>query len=120
MTNTGASFHEIALAPVPAGATVEEAVVALGATLTGASTAGQLGPVWDDWEYELTNGVGVVSAGGTVWAQFDIAPGTYAVVCFAPGAKGPHLMAGMIQLVTVRVAGVDGAGGVSTPTLSTL
>ncbi len=101
ITNAGAGLHEISFVPVPAGATADEAVIALMSTLTGESIEGQVGPAWDGWEYITTNGAGVLSPGGTLWAQFDIEPGTYAVVCFVPGANGPHLMEGMIQIVTV-------------------
>jgi hypothetical protein len=101
ITNAGAAFHEISLIPVPDGATTDEAVTALQSTLTGESIEGQVGPAWDGWQYVTTNGAGVLSPGGTLWAQFDIEPGTYAVACFVPGANGPHLMDGMIQIVTV-------------------
>lgn len=101
VTNIGAAFHEIEFVPVPAGATTTDAALALGATVTGASTEGQLDPVWDGWVYSAAGGVGVLSPGGTVWAQFDLAPGTYAIACFVPGPNGPHLMEGMIQIVTV-------------------
>ena len=101
ITNTGTALHEISLVPVPVGATTDEAVTALMSTLTGESIEGQVGPVWDGWEYITTNGAGVLSPGGTLWAQFDIDPGTYAVACFVPGANGPHLLDGMIQIITV-------------------
>jgi hypothetical protein len=104
ITNAGAAMHEISLVPVPAGATADEAVTALLSTLTGESIEGQVGPIWDGWHYVTTNGAGVLSPGGTLWAQFDIEPGTYAVVCFVPGANGPHLMDGMIQIITVAHA----------------
>jgi len=117
ITNAGAGLHEISLIPVPAGATADEAVIALMSTLTGESIEGQVSPVWDGWEYITTNGAGVLSPGGTLWAQFDIEPGTYAVACFVPGANGPHLMEGMIQLVTVYTDGVDGRGGIATRTV---
>jgi hypothetical protein len=106
--NTGAALHEIALMPVPADATADQAMDAIAAALR-AEAAGEpfegqpappdLGPVWADWRLELVNGVGASSPGRAVLAHFDLEPGTYAAVCFVPSGDGvPHLMAGMVQV----------------------
>ena len=110
--NTGAALHEIAVMPVPAGATTEQVVAALGAALA-AEAAGEsfedqgapadLGPAWMGWEVELVAGVGATSPTRSVWAQIDLAPGTYAAVCFVPDPATftPHAMMGMIEVFTV-------------------
>jgi hypothetical protein len=102
VSNTGAALHEMAIQPVPAGATKEQVIAAFGALMQGQPVPLELGWAWVDWHFDLVNGVGATSTGGTVWAQFDLEPGTYAALCFVPGGNGmPHLMAGMIKIFTV-------------------
>lgn len=100
--NGGAAIHEIALMPIPAGATSEDALEALGALYDGQPIPQDLGATWADWEFSLVNGVGVTSPGVSAWAQFDLEPGRYVALCFIPGANDvPHLMNGMAQTLTV-------------------
>ena len=88
--------------PVPAGATPDQVVAAIAAVETGQPLPSELGVAWANWTAPLINGVGATSAGGTVLAQFDLAPGTYAAVCFVPGGDGtPHLMMGMVEIFTI-------------------
>ena len=101
--NAGAALHELAVLPVPAGATKEQVVAAYGAAFAGQPLPAELGAAWTGWNLEaLVNGVGVTSPGRTVWAQFDLQPGTYAAICFIPG----HLMAGMVQVFTAETPAV--------------
>lgn len=106
--NAGTTFHEMVIMPVPDGVTVSDVIAVLEADESGAPPPAEVGPAWAGWVYEPVDGVGVLSAGGTVWAQFDLEPGTYAAVCFVPGPSGPHFMLGMIQIFTV-------ADGAATP-----
>lgn len=102
VTNTGAALHELAIQPVPAGATNEQVIAAFGALYAGDPLPDDLFPAWISWQYGPTNGVGATSTGGTVWAQFDLEPGTYVAICFVPSTDGvPHLMAGMTKVFTV-------------------
>src|SRR5262249_30396396 len=99
VTNTGAAIHEMAIQRVPVGATKDQVIAAFGALLQGQPLPAELGPAWADWQFDLVNGVGATSAGGRVWAQFDLKPGTYVALCFVPGGNGePHLMAGMTKV----------------------
>ena len=43
------------------------------------------------------------SGGQTTWVEFDLAPGTYAVVCYIidPHTFRPHALDGMVQIFTV-------------------
>jgi hypothetical protein len=104
VTNTGTAIHELAVQPVPAGATKEQVIAAFTALYAGQPLPADLGPVWSDWQYDLVNGVGATSPGGTVWAQFDLQPGTYVAICFVPSNDVPHLMAGMTRIFTVSDA----------------
>jgi hypothetical protein len=48
-------------------------------------------------------GTVIFSADRSMWTEYDLAPGTYAAVCFLPTADGvPHIMMGMIQVFTVE------------------
>jgi hypothetical protein len=113
VTNTGAMLHEIALFPVPAGATKEqavEAVIAAGdVTFFGAERTPEveaalaaIGPDWAGWQLDLAGGVGVISPQATSYAQLDLPAGTYAAVCFFPGPDGtPHFITGMTKVFEV-------------------
>jgi hypothetical protein len=43
------------------------------------------------------------SGGQTTWVEFDLAPGTYAVVCYIidPHTFRPHALDGMVTVFTV-------------------
>jgi len=101
ISNTGVALHELAIQPVPAGATKEQIIAAFGALYQGRPLPVDFGPEWAGWQENLVNGVGATSPGGIVWAQFDLKPGTYAALCFVPSNGVPHLMAGMIRIFTV-------------------
>ena len=125
--NAGAVFHELAILPVPAGATVEQVQAALGTALTAEAAGGvfeeqtapaELGPAWTDWRPNLVAGVGVASPGQLVWAQIDLAPGRYAAVCFIPSGDGRrHLTEGMVRLFTAGdgAAATAGTAAASAP-----
>ncbi len=104
VTNSGAMLHEVAHPREPSGETKAaevEAVLAGGEAAFGAETTPAMraavhaiGLEWTGWTLQLAGGVGVLSPQGMSWAQLDLAPGTYAAVCFIPGPDGtPHFMA---------------------------
>lgn len=112
VANTGGMLHELTILPVPAGATVEQVQGALGAVLAGEQAGGvfeeqaapaALGSAWADWRPDLVAGISILSNGKPVSTQIDLAPGTYAAVCFIPlpqtGER--HLAMGMTTLFTV-------------------
>ena len=110
--NTGAMLHEIAIFPLPAGATAEEVTAAVSAELEvefggdparARATIDALGPDWKNWSADLVAGVGVLSPQRSSWTQFDLEPGTYGAVCFVPEPTSmtPHLMMGMTDVFRV-------------------
>lgn len=110
--NTGGMLHEMAIFPVPAGATpeqVQEAVSAELATEFGGDPAearaaiDALGGEWVGWSSDLTAGVGVLSPQAATLAQVNLEPGLYGAVCFIPEPNSgiPHLMMGMTKVFEV-------------------
>jgi hypothetical protein len=96
--------HDLAMYPVPAGATDAQVIEAITTVLQGQDLwTSHLDPLWFDWSFVPISGTGVVSPGGTVWAQFDLPLGTYAVLCLFAGTSTvpQHLMDGMVQIFTV-------------------
>jgi hypothetical protein len=117
VTNVGAAPHELAIMPVPTGATAEQAVAALlaafeaeeaGKPFDSRQLVADLGAAWANWTMELVHGVGVSSPSHQVFAQFELAPGTYVALCFFPALVTfqPHLMSGMSSIFTVTEAPV--------------
>jgi hypothetical protein len=104
IANLGGLPHDLALQPVPAGATNAQVIEAFTTLLQGQEVwTSHLEPVWFDWSFAPLTGTGVISPGGTIWAQFDLPSGTYAALCLFAGmsAMPQHLMDGMIQIFTV-------------------
>jgi hypothetical protein len=112
VSNTGAMLHEIAIFPVPNGATTEEIQAAISAELEAEfggdpakarATVDALGSEWEGWSSHLIAGVGVISPQRVSWAQFDLEPGTYGAVCYIPepNSMTPHVMLGMTDVFTV-------------------
>lgn len=113
VTNTGAMLHEIAILPVPAGATPAEVETAVAADLAveggGDPAAARaaidaLGAGWAGWQTRLVAGVAVMSGQRAAYAQFDFAPGAYGAVCYVPEptTMTPHLMLGMTAVFAVE------------------
>lgn len=86
--NVGRVPHELLLAKVPDGTTNDDVMNMLG------SDTGEATPV---------GGIGWISPGATGWTEVDLAPGTYAALCFVfdPDAGVPHAMEGMVQVFTI-------------------
>ena len=102
VTSTGTGPRELAVVPVPAGATAEQVLLALQPGREGTPLLGGLGGSWAGWSPEPVAGVGAMSPGGRVVAQVDLAPGTYAAVCLTPtGDPTPRLQLGMTHVFTV-------------------
>lgn len=87
---TGATFHEVAFLPVPAG-TTEESIVEIFASDS---------PPLD---FAPVGGVSIMTPGLTSWLVLDLVPGTYTAFCAAPDNwAGPaHVMLGMIKMFIV-------------------
>jgi hypothetical protein len=111
--NTGTMLHEIAIFPVPAGATPEDVMAAataeLEAEMSGDITKARpaidaMGGEWVGWTADLVAGVGVISPQRVSLAQIDLEPGTYGAVCYlpVPDTEQAHLMLGMTEVFTVE------------------
>jgi hypothetical protein len=93
--------HEVAILPVPTGASAETTTEALITWFDGGDLTA-IGPEWEEWTPIEAGGVGVTSPGQTVWVALDLVPGTYAAVCFFPGGTGqPHILDGMVRVFPV-------------------
>jgi hypothetical protein len=106
ITNTGGQWHELAIAPVEAGTTVEDVLAWLA---EGGEFAQSQLPV-----------LMPMDAGQTVWLDVNLAPGTYAVICNLPDIMAQdgmhvHYDLGMIRIVTVaEVSTYEDASGLFT------
>ena len=97
--NSGAMLHEIAILPVPAGASKADVETAAAAMLAGrnerrrhhgARRDRSPGQGWAGWSGEEVAGMGVLSPQRTSWVQIALEPGTYAVVCYIPEPASRH------------------------------
>jgi hypothetical protein len=101
ITNTGVHHsHHVVMSKVPDVVTADGIIDEFSALFAGTPPA----------ESSLmTNmmpaGYAALQSGGqTTYNEFDLEPGTYAVVCFIidPGTGRPHLMDGMVTTFTVE------------------
>lgn len=110
--NTGGMLHELAIFPVPAGATPQQVQDAVSAELQAEfggdpaearATIDALGAEWVGWSSDLVAGVGVLSPQAATLAQVNLEPGAYGAVCFIPEPNSdiPHLMMGMTDVFEV-------------------
>lgn len=115
VSNTGAMTHEMAIFPVPAGATADEVTAAILAngdagffieqTPEIQDAIAAVGPDWSGWELALAGGAGALAPQGTSIIQVDLPAGTYGAVCFFPGPDGtPHFITGMTDVFEVAPA----------------
>jgi hypothetical protein len=100
IANTGMHHtHHMVMARVPDDLTAEEIIRDFTSLMLGTP-----GPR-PDW---MTSGEGfgyaaVQSGGQTTWAEFDLVPGNYALICYImePDVFRPHLMDGMVTTFIV-------------------
>jgi hypothetical protein len=93
-TNTGMhSAHHVVMFRVPDGTTSEQIVTEFSEMMSGTSPAGEPLMAQVAWV-----GYAALQSGGqTTWAEFDLKPATYAVICFIidPVTGRPHVLDGM-------------------------
>jgi hypothetical protein len=94
IANDGAQWHEIIIFPVPDGTTVADLMT-------------ESEPPWaQESEFaEAGFSFGPMSEGRSVWTTVNLAPGTYAALCFLPDIAGdfsPHIEHGMASVFTVE------------------
>jgi hypothetical protein len=85
---------------VPDGATAPQIVTEFNALMTGTPIAGH--PLFDQF---IWVGYAALQSGGqTTWAEFDLKPATYAVICFIldPETGRPHAADGMVTVFDVK------------------
>ncbi len=101
VTNEGQQPHMFDFFQVPDGTTMEQVQAALSAPDNATPVAGGL----QESDITLVPGGQVIlqSTGTTVWADVDVQPGTYVLVCFVvdPATGMPHAMEGMVSLFQV-------------------
>jgi len=101
ITNSGEHHsHHMVMMGVPTGTTAEEIIDEAGALFSGT-------PVADGGLFAQFTGGGYAalqSGGTTTWVEFDLKPGTYAVICFImeDGVFRPHLLDGMVTVFEVE------------------
>jgi len=100
ITNTGMHHsHHVVMFGVPDGVTAEDIIAEFSALFAGtppaeSSISASMMPA----------GYAALQSGGqTTWNEFDLSPGTYAVICFIIDIETgrPHLMDGMVTTFTV-------------------
>lgn len=98
LVNQGPEMHHVALARLDEGKNLQDVMDALAAGPSGPPPA---------WLVEVGGPNAPGTVGGESRATLDLAPGTYALLCWIPSPDGtPHVMKGMAkQVVVVPAAG---------------
>lgn len=101
ITNTGTMHsHHVVMSQVPDGTTADDIIGDFNSAFAGTPPA--------DDSVLLTQqyrGYAALQSGGyTTWNEFDLAPGTYAVICYIidPDTGVPHFADGMVTVFTVE------------------
>jgi hypothetical protein len=104
VTGAGEQPHHLVIAAVPDG-TVEQQVIDLVNAFFGMPATPEAGapPPLSFEDFNEVAFTGILSDGQTNWLEFDLAPGTYAAICFLPDQESgmPHVMLGMVEIFTV-------------------
>ncbi|MDF3018196.1 MAG: hypothetical protein K0R44_3421 [Thermomicrobiales bacterium] len=99
-TNTGMhSAHHVVMFRVPDGTTSKQIMTEFSAMMSGTPPAGEPVMARVAWV-----GYAALQSGGqTTWAEFDLEPATYAVICFIidPATGRPHVLDGMVTVFDV-------------------
>jgi hypothetical protein len=100
IANTGEHHsHHVVMFGVPDGTTSQDIIDEFNAMMSGTPTASP--SIMDAFVW--TGYAALQSGGQTTWAEFDLKPGSYALVCFImeEGVYRPHLLDGMVTVFTV-------------------
>ncbi|MCC6705380.1 MAG: hypothetical protein IT334_10920 [Thermomicrobiales bacterium] len=100
ITNTGVHHsHHVVMVGVPEGTTAEQIISEAQSMFAGTPAAGP------GLFAQFTPGgyAALQSGGNTTWVEFDLTPGTWALICFImeDGVFQPHLLEGMVTVFTV-------------------
>ena len=104
VTGAGEQPHHLVVASIPDG-TVEQQVIDLVNAFYGMPATPEAGapPPLSFEDFTEVAFSGILSNGQTNWLEFDLAPGTYAAVCFIPDQESgmAHVQLGMVEIFTV-------------------
>jgi len=98
-TNTGMhSAHHVVMFRVPEGTTDDQIVTEFSAMMSGTPISGE--PLMA--RFTWVGYAALQSGGQTTWAEFELEPATYAVICFIvdPVTGRPHVLDGMATVFT--------------------
>jgi hypothetical protein len=101
ITNTGTHHpHHVVMVRIPDDVTKQDIIAELNAMFAGTPIAGESIMAQIAWV-----GYAALQSGGqTIWTEFDLEPGTYAVICFILDIETgrPHMLDGMVTTFTVE------------------
>jgi len=100
ISNTGEHHsHHVVMMGVPDGTSDQDIINEFNAMMSGTPTAS---PSLME-QFVWTGYAALQSGGTTTWAEFDLKPGTYALICFImeDGVYRPHMLDGMVTIFTV-------------------
>jgi hypothetical protein len=101
ITNTGQMHaHHVVMVRVPDGTTAQDIIGEFNSMVAGTPPAGDA-----VFNQVIWVGYAALQSGGTsTWAEFDLEPATYAVICFIinPETGRPHAADGMVTVFTVE------------------
>jgi hypothetical protein len=101
IANTGEHHaHHVVMVRVPDGATAPQIVQEFNAIMSGTPMAGE--PLMA--QFVWVGYAALQSGDQTTWAEFDLKPATYAVICyiFDEATGRPHAADGMVTVFTVK------------------
>ncbi|MDQ4100376.1 MAG: hypothetical protein M3121_07740, partial [Chloroflexota bacterium] len=100
VTNTGVTMaHHVVMVRIPKSVTADQIVSEFSSMMAGTPPAGE--PVMA--QFTFVGYAALQSGGQTTWVEFDLDPGTYAVICYIidPMTGRPHVTQGMVNVFTV-------------------
>ena len=101
ITNTGVHHsHHVVMMGVPDGTTADQIIDEMTGLFSGTPAAGP-----GIFGEAVPGGYAALQSGGTTtWVEFNLTPGTWAVICFImeEGVYRPHLLDGMVTVFTVE------------------
>jgi hypothetical protein len=99
IVNNGEQAHEVTLAQIPDGTTIEQIQTLMSLPEDAERPEG----LPDPSAFVTVGGLGFLSPGQAAWSVLDLEPGTYAAFCYVPDQQTgmPHAFMGMILVFTV-------------------
>ena len=101
LSNAGVhGSHHVVMTRIPEGVTADDIVADFGIMMSGTPTAGE--PLMA--QFTFVGYAALQYGGATSWHEFDLEPGTYAVICYILDSETfmLHVMDGMVTVFTVE------------------